>query len=250
MTKAIQIENFSYSYPDGTKALSEITLDIDHGRRVALIGPNGAGKSTLLLAMTGFIRGTGKIVVDGIELTNGNIKQVRSRIGCCLENPEDQLFMPTLFDDVAFGPLNMGLDAEQVRQRVTDALEKVGLAGMAERAPHHLSAGQKRAASIATVLSMSPKIITLDEPEGSLDPRRRETLVRLLTGLSQTLVIATCSMDFAAATADTAVIIDGGQVVIAGPADEIMSDSKLMSNHGLEVPKKFINGQARENCGR
>ena len=244
MTKAIQIENFSYRYPDGTKALSDITLDIDHDRRVALIGPNGAGKSTLLLAMAGFIRGTGRIVIDGLELTNSNLKQVRSCIGCCLENPEDQLFMPTLFDDVAFGPLNMGLVSEQVRQRVTDALDKVGLSGMAERAPHHLSAGQKRAASIATVLSMSPKIITLDEPDGSLDPRHRETLVRLLTGLSQTLIIATCSMDFAAAVADTAVIIDGGQVVITGPADKIMSDSKLMLNHGLEVPKKFISGQA------
>jgi cobalt/nickel transport system ATP-binding protein len=245
MTKAIQIENFSYRYPDGTKALSDITLDIDHGRRVALIGPNGAGKSTLLLAMAGFIRGTGRIVVDGLELNKGNLKQVRSRIGCCLENPEDQLFMPTLFDDVAFGPLNMGLVSEQVRQRVTDALDKVGLSGMAERAPHHLSAGQKRAASIATVLSMSPKIITLDEPDGSLDPRHRNNLVELLKGLSQTLVIATCSMDFAAAIADTAVIIDDGQVVVTGPADKIMSDSKLMSNHGLEVPKKFVSGQAR-----
>ena len=245
MTRAIQIDNFSYIYPDGTKALSNITLDIDYGRRVALIGPNGAGKSTLLLAMAGFIRGTGKIVVDGLELTKGNLKQVRSRIGCCLENPEDQLFMPTLFDDVAFGPLNMGLDAEQVRQRVTDALDKVGLSDMTERAPHHLSAGQKRAASIATVLSMSPKIITLDEPDGSLDPRHRNNLVELLKGLTQTLIIATCSMDFAAAIADIAVIIDAGQVVIAGPADKIISDSKLMSNHGLEVPKKFINGQVK-----
>jgi cobalt/nickel transport system ATP-binding protein len=244
MTKAIQIEKFSYSYPDGTKALSDITLDIEHGRRVALIGPNGAGKSTLLLAMAGFIRGTGKVFVDGLEITNGNLKQVRSHIGCCLENPEDQLFMPTLFDDVAFGPLNMGLDPEQVRQRVTLALEKVGLSGMAERAPHHLSAGQKRAASIATVISMSPKIITLDEPDGSLDPRHRDNLVKLLNGLSQTLVIATCSMDFAAAVADTAVVIDGGQVVVAGPADKIMSDSELMTNHGLEVPRKFVNGQA------
>lgn len=221
-------------------ALCDISLDIDHGRRVALIGPNGAGKSTLLLAMAGFIKGTGKIIIDGLELTNSNLKKVRSLVGCCLENPEDQLFMPTLFDDVAFGPLNMGLDAGQVRQKVTTALEKVGLAGMAERAPHHLSAGQKRAASIATVLSMSPKIITLDEPDGSLDPRHRDNLVKLLAGFSQTLVIATCSMDFAAAIADTAIVIDNGKVVVAGPADKIMSDSELMANHGLEVPGKFI----------
>ncbi|HEY5505432.1 MAG TPA: ATP-binding cassette domain-containing protein, partial [Sedimentisphaerales bacterium] len=205
-------------------------------------GPNGAGKSTLLLAITGFVRGTGRVVIDGMEITNGNLKQVRSRIGCCLENPEDQLFMPTLFDDVAFGPLNMGLDSQQVKERVNLALAEVGLAGMAERAPHHLSAGQKRAAAIATVLSMSPKIITLDEPDGSLDPRNRDNLVKLLAGLSQTLVIATCNMDFAAAVSDKAAVIDGGRVVAAGPAKQIMSDLKLMTSHGLEVPRKFING--------
>ena len=242
MVKAIEVENFSYKYPDGTIALNGITLDVEYGQRLALIGPNGAGKSTLLLAITGFVRGTGRVVVDGLEITNGNLKQVRSRIGCCLENPEDQLFMPTLFDDVAFGPLNMGLDSQQVKERVTLALTEVGLAGMAERAPHHLSAGQKRAAAIATVLSMSPKIITLDEPDGSLDPRNRDNLVKLLAGLSQTLVIATCNMDFAAAVADKAAVIDGGRVIAAGPAKKIMSDSKLMTSHGLEVPRKFING--------
>jgi cobalt/nickel transport system ATP-binding protein len=241
MAKAIEVENFSYRYPDGTIALNGITLDVEYGERLALIGPNGAGKSTLLLAITGFVKGTGKVIVDGLEVTNGNLKEVRSRIGCCLENPEDQLFMPTLFDDVAFGPLNMGFDSQQVKERVNLALTEVGLAGMAERAPHHLSAGQKRAAAIATVLSMSPKIITLDEPDGSLDPRNRENLVKLLTGLSQTLIIATCNMDFAAAVADKAAVIDGGKVIAIGSAKQIMSDSKLMTNHGLEVPRKFIN---------
>jgi energy-coupling factor transporter ATP-binding protein EcfA2 len=245
MTEAIRIESFSYKYPDGTPALSDVTLGVEYGRRVALIGPNGAGKSTLLLAMAGFVRGTGRMIIDGLEITNGNLKQVRSRIGCCLENPEDQLFMPTLFDDVAFGPLNMGLDAEQVKERVNFALTWVGLAGMAERAPHHLSAGQKRAAAIATVLSMSPKIITLDEPDGSLDPRNRNNLVILLTGLSQTLVIATCSMDFAAAVADTAVVMDAGRIIAVGPAEMIMSDLKLMTSHGLEVPRKYVKGSAR-----
>jgi cobalt/nickel transport system ATP-binding protein len=244
MLKAIDIENFSYRYPDGTIALNGVTLDVEYGERLALIGPNGAGKSTLLLAITGFIRGTGRVVVDGLEITKGNLKEVRSRIGCCLENPEDQLFMPTLFDDVAFGPLNMGLDSQQVRERVSLALAEVGLAGLSERAPHHLSAGQKRAAAIATVLSMSPKIITLDEPDGSLDPRNRDNLVKLLAGLSQTLVIATCNMDFASAVANKAAVIDGGRVIASGSAKEIMSDSKLMTNHGLEVPRKFIDGMA------
>ncbi len=242
MTQAIQIDDFSYSYPDGTVALHNITLGIDHGRRIALIGPNGAGKSTLLLAMTGFIKGQGRVIIDGLEITSGNLKQVRSRIGCCLENPEDQLFMPTLFDDVAFGPLNMGLNPDQVRQRVDSALAEVGLSAMAQRPPHHLSGGQKRAAAIATVLSMSPKIITLDEPDGSLDPRNRNNLVELLAGLSQTLVIATCNMEFAAAVADTAAVMDAGVVIAVGPVEEIMSDSDLMLKHGLEVPKRFGGG--------
>jgi cobalt/nickel transport system ATP-binding protein len=236
MTKAVEIENFSYGYPDGTMALSEIKLSIDHGQKVVLIGPNGAGKSTLLLTMAGFIKGTGKVFVDGLQVNRKNLKKIRTCIGSCLENPDDQLFMPTLFDDVAFGPLNMGLGAEQVKKRVADALQTVGLAGMADKAPHHLSAGQKRAAAIATILSMTPRIITLDEPDGSLDPRNRNNLIKLLGGLTQTLIIATCNMNFAAAIADRAVLMDKGRIVADGNAREIMSDAALMSEHGLEVP--------------
>jgi len=236
MTKAIEIENFSYGYPDGTMALSEINLSIEHGQKVVLIGPNGAGKSTLLLTMAGFIKGTGKVFVDGLQVNRKNLKKIRTCIGSCLENPDDQLFMPTLFDDVSFGPLNMGLGAEQVKKRVADALQTVGLAGMADKAPHHLSAGQKRAAAIATILSMTPRIITLDEPDGSLDPRNRNNLIKLLGNLTQTLIIATCNMNFAAAIADRAVLMDKGRIVADGNAREIMSDAGLMSGHGLEVP--------------
>lgn len=238
MQKAIEINNFSYHYPDGTAALSDITLDIEHGQKVVLIGPNGAGKSTLLLAMAGFINGTGKVLVDGLEVNKKNLKQIRTRLGSCLENPEDQLFMPTLFDDVAFGPLNMGLPTEQIKIRVTDSLRTVGLDGMADKAPHHLSAGQKRAAAIATILAMEPKIITFDEPDGSLDPRNRNNLIKLLSGLSQTLIIATCNMNFAAAVADRAVLIDNGRIAADSDnfgAEKIMTDSKLMAAHGLEV---------------
>ncbi len=236
MPNAIDIENFSYKYPDGTAALSDITLKVEHGQKVALIGPNGAGKSTLLLVMAGFIKGTGKVLVDGLEINRKNLKQIRTSLGSCLENPDDQLFMPTLFDDVAFGPLNMGLGAEEVKERVADALETVGLAEMGDKAPHHLSAGQKRAAAIATILSMSPKIITLDEPDGSLDPRNRNNLIELLSRLSQTLIIATCNMNFAAALADRAVLLDKGHIIADSEAKRIMSDSKLMNEHGLEVP--------------
>jgi len=236
MTKAVEIVDFSFVYPDGTAALEKINLCVDYGRKVALIGPNGAGKSTLLLAMAGFVRGTGSVFIDGLEVDKKNLKQIRCSIGCCLENPDDQLFMPTLGDDVAFGPLNMGLEDDEVKGRVFDALKTVGLERMADKAPHHLSAGQKRAAAIATVLAMGPKIITFDEPDGNLDPRNREKIVKLLKGLSQTLIIATCNMNFAYSVAEQAVLMDEGKIVADGEVDEIMFDKKLMTEHGLEVP--------------
>jgi cobalt/nickel transport system ATP-binding protein len=236
MNEAVLIESFSYVYPDGTPALTDINLSIEHGQRVALIGPNGAGKSTLLLAMAGFVRGAGKVAVDGLSVNGTNKKKIHTIIGSCLENPDDQLFMPTLFDDIAFGPMNMGLDGDEVRKRVDESLATVGLAGMGHKAPHHLSAGQKRAAAIATVISMSPKIITLDEPDGSLDPGNRKNLVRILSALTQTLVIATCNMNFASALADRAVLIDAGRIIADGPANNIMRNAELMQAHGLETP--------------
>lgn len=236
MSKAVEIDNFSYQYPDGTSALSEINLSIEHGQKVVLIGPNGAGKSTLLLAMAGFAKGHGRILVDGMVVEKKNLKKIRRTIGSCLENPDDQLFMPTLFDDVAFGPLNMGLNPDEIKKRVDDVLARVSLGEMADKGPHHLSAGQKRAAAIATILAMSPRIITLDEPDGSLDPANRNNLVKLLTGLSQTLIIATCNMNFASAVADRAVLVNDGQIIADGDATTIMSDADLMIKHGLEVP--------------
>lgn len=233
---AIDIRDFSYHYPDGTNALHEVSLTIAHGEKVLLIGPNGAGKSSLLLAMAGFAQGTGKVMVDGLEVTQKNMKAIRQVLGCCLENPDDQLFMPTLYEDIAFGPLNLGLPQSEIDQRVTNALTTVGLQDKAQKPPHHLSAGQKRAAAIATVLSMSPKIITLDEPDGSLDPRHRIQLQGLLKGLSQTLVIATCNMNFAYALADRVILVDQGQIVEDGDPKTIMTDRALMERHGLELP--------------
>jgi cobalt/nickel transport system ATP-binding protein len=238
MSYAVEIKNLSYKYPDGTTALEDINLNIRAGEKVVLIGPNGAGKSTLLLAMTGFLRGSGQVFIDGLEVNKKNIRKIRAIIGSCLDNPDDQLFMPTLQDDVAFGPLNMGLEAKQVEHRVNEALVTVGLDGMGEKAPHHLSAGQKRAAAIATILSMRPKIITFDEPEGSLDPRHRNNLIGLLKKLPQTLVIATCDMNFAFAVAERAVLIDGGRIIADGDIEKIMLDEQLMTKHGLEIPKR------------
>jgi cobalt/nickel transport system ATP-binding protein len=236
MTVAMEIRDFSYRYPDGTAALDGVHLAIDHGQRVVLVGPNGAGKSTLLLAMAGFLHGKGHVFIDGLEVCSANTKKIRTVLGCCMEEPDDQLFMPTLYEDVAFGPLNMGLSPHEVTHRVEDALRKVGLEAMAHKAPHHLSAGQKRAAAIATVLSMSPKIITFDEPDGSLDPRNRNNLVRLLGELPQTLIIATCNIRFAAAVAQRAIVVDSGRIAADGPVADILYNVQLMTAHGLETP--------------
>lgn len=240
MAKAIEIKDFSYEYPDGTKALSEVNLSIARGEKVALIGPNGAGKSTLLLAIPGFVKGQGQVYVNDLAVCKKNLKKIRKMVGSCLENPEDQLFMPTLFDDIAFGPLNLGLGSEQVKERVDETLRKVKLAGMGDKAPHHLSAGQKRAAAVATVLSMEPEIITLDEPQGNLDARNRNNLLELLKQLGQTLIIATCNMNFAAEIAERALVIDNGTIAAEGAAEDVMSKAGLMEEHGLEVPKRFI----------
>lgn len=239
MNKAVEIKSFSYTYPDHTHALTDISMTIDHGEKVAFIGPNGAGKSTLLLAMSVFLKGTGNIAIDGLEISTKNTKKIRTIIGSVLQNPEEQLFMPTLFDDVAFGPMNMNLDSQQIKQRTADALKTVGLEGMENKAPHHLSAGQKRAAAIATILSMAPKIITMDEPDTSLDPRSRNNLIKLLESLPQTLIIATCNMNFAARLCQRAILIDNGRVIADGNAKKIMTDEKLMTRHGLEVPAVF-----------
>jgi cobalt/nickel transport system ATP-binding protein len=235
----VEFSNFSYSYPDGIPALTDITLTIEQGQRVALIGPNGAGKSTLLLAMGGFAKGTGRVAIEGLEYNRHNTKRIRTILGSVMQDPDDQLFMPTLFEDVAFGPLNMGLSPDEVRLAVQKALDQVGLADKGARPPHHLSAGQKRAAAIATILSMSPQVITMDEPDSSLDPRIRDGLIRILQGLSQTLIIATCNMDFAARLCHRAILIDGGRVIADGDARDIMGRSDLMQAHGLEVPRDF-----------
>ena len=235
MDRAIEFKNFSYTYPDGTSGLTGIDLDIEHGQKVALIGPNGAGKSTLLLAMSVFIKGDGNAAIDGIDISSKNAKKIRKVIGSVLQNPDEQLFMPTLFDDIAFGPTNMKLSEDEVIKRTFDALKTAGLEGMGKKAPHHLSAGQKRAAAIATILSMDPKIITMDEPDTSLDPRSRNKLIKLLASLEQTLVIATCSMHFAAKVCDRAVLVNDGKIIADGSVKEIMSDTQLMEENGLET---------------
>ncbi|HUW84852.1 MAG TPA: ABC transporter ATP-binding protein [Phycisphaerae bacterium] len=233
---AIQIESLSYRYPDGTSALRGVDLRAEPGAKVGLVGPNGAGKSTLLLCLDGFLAARGRASVSGLSVSKANVKAIRSHVGLVFQNPDDQLFMPRLFDDVAFGPINQQLDPTQVRQRVAEALTDVGLTGMDDRAPHHLSMGQKRNAAIATVLAMKPDLLLLDEPSANLDPRSRRHLIELLAGMSITMLIASHDLDMIVQLCDRVALLDAGRIVADGATADILSDASLMDRHGLEVP--------------
>ena len=242
---ALDLAAVCYSYPDGTVALSGIDLSVQAGQKVALVGPNGAGKSTLLLAIGGFLPAVGRICVDGEELSTKTVRSVRRRLGIVFQNPDEQLFMPSLSEDVAFGPLNLGYSGHEVTDRVAQALEAVGLAGLENRAPHHLSIGQKRAAAIATVLAMNPAVLLMDEPASNLDPRGRGRLIEVLEGMDITMIIAGHDLDMMARLCRRCVVVDGGKIVADGPAKQVLADGRLMYDHGLEVPP--ILGKANED---
>lgn len=232
----IEIERLSFSYPDGRRALSDISLRIQAGERVALVGPNGAGKSTLLLHLNGILRAAdGTIRVAGLPLTDRTLGQIRAMVGLVFQNPDDQLFSPRVFEDVAFGPLHMGLPEDEVRARVERALAAVGMSGYADRMSYHLSLGEKKRIALATVLSMNPHVLALDEPSSGLDPRARRGLIRLLQGLDgQTLLIASHDMRLVRELCPRMVILDGGTIVADGPTDVLIEDSALLEQHGLE----------------
>ncbi|TET53904.1 MAG: ABC transporter ATP-binding protein [Anaerolineales bacterium] len=230
----IEIEDLWYAYPDGREALCGVSLSVRPGEKVALVGANGAGKSTLLLHLNGVLQGRGTVRVFGQDVAQPNLAAVRTRVGMVFEEPDDQLFCPTVFDDVAFGPLHMGLPESVIRQRVEMALERVGLEGYASRVPHHLSRGEKKRAAIATVFSMEPDILVLDEPTSGLDPRSRRRLLDLLASQLQTMVVATHDLDLVARLCPRAVVLDRGRVAADGRSDEILGDTELLWRHGLE----------------
>jgi cobalt transport protein ATP-binding subunit len=242
--KVIEIENLSFSYPDGQRALKDISLAVSAGETVAFIGPNGAGKSTLLLHLNGILRsGNGAVRIFGLPVEEKHLKQIRRRVGLVFQNPDDQLFSPTVFDDVAFGPISMGCTEEEVRRRVKRALEQVGISGHERRSPHHLSVGEKKRIAIATVLSMSPELLVIDEPTSDLDPRGRWELIELLRGLLRdghpgpaALVIATHDLEMVRALCQRAILLDEGQVVADDLTHRILSDSPLLASHGLAPP--------------
>jgi len=233
----VEIEHLHYAYPDGYEALHGVDMRVGRGEKVALVGPNGAGKSTLLLHLNGINRpGHGSVHVGGIVVAGDGIKRARSEVGLVFQDPDDQLFSPTVFADVAFGPLHMGLPEDQIHDRVERALAAVGMSGFERRLPHHLSLGQRKRVALATVLSMDPSVLAFDEPSAGLDPRGRRQLIELLRTLSQTVIVATHDMRLVAEALLRTVVMDGGLIVADGPTDEILADEILLSRHGLERP--------------
>ena len=213
----LELHDLSFAYPDGHPALADISLQIASGEKVGLVGDNGAGKSTLLLHLNGILRGSGIVRVAGLELSDKTVRTIRAKVGLVFQDPDDQLFSPTVFEDVAFGPLNMGLSDDEVRARVAWALEQVGAGQHVGRMPHHLSLGEKKRVAIATVLAMRPEILVLDEPSSGLDPKGRMALLTLLAGLPQTMLIATHDLELVRALCTRVVVLDAGRVVADGP---------------------------------
>jgi cobalt transport protein ATP-binding subunit len=233
----ISVNHLHFSYPDGYEALRGVDLVIGRGEKVALIGPNGAGKSTLMLHLNGIQTPShGSITIAGMDITKANLGRIRAEVGLVFQDPDDQLFSPTVFEDVAFGPLHMGVPAEELHVRVERALAAVGLAGFERRLPHHLSLGQRKRVALATVLSMDPSVLVLDEPSAGLDPRGRRELIRLMTSLPQTMLVSTHDMRLVAEVFPRCVIMDDGRIVADGPSSELLEDGELLEAHGLERP--------------
>ena len=233
----IEIEHLHYAYPDGFEALRGIDLVVGRGEKVALVGPNGAGKSTFMLHLNGTNRPAhGLVRVAGMAVERATLGRIRSEVGLVFQDPDDQLFSPTVRDDVAFGPLHMGLPEAEIHDRVERALAAVGMAGFERRLPHHLSLGQRKRVSMATVLSMDPSVLVFDEPSAGLDPRGRRELIELLRELPQTMLVATHDMRLVAEVLTRTVVMDAGQIVADGPTARILADAALLEAHGLEAP--------------
>lgn len=234
----ISVENLSFAYEDGHQALYGVHFALESGEKAALVGPNGAGKSTLLLLIGGILAGRrqGRILIAGREVTRDHLKIIRAQVGVVFQNPDDQLFSLTVFEDVAYGHLYAGLSAEEVNRRVHNALSLVGLEGFEERMPHHLSLGERKRAALAAVLAMDPPILLLDEPTAGLDPRARRDLIAFLKKLPKTMLIATHDMRLVWELCPRTLLLDGGYLIADGPTHRLLQDVTLMAHHGLETP--------------
>ena len=233
----VEVKHLNHTYPDGTAALRDVSFRIHHGESVAVIGANGAGKSTLLLHLNGYLTPTeGEIRIGDFPITPQTLPEVRRTVGMIFQDPDDQLFMPTVFDDVAFGPLNLGLDMEEVRQRVSAVLEQVGAGHLSEKPPYHLSGGDKRRVAIATVLAMAPDILVLDEPTSGLDPYGRRQLLRLLREFRHTRIFTSHDLDMVLELCERTIVLHQGRVKADGPTAEIFADQALLAECRLEKP--------------
>ncbi|ADB52710.1 energy-coupling factor ABC transporter ATP-binding protein [Conexibacter woesei] len=240
MSCAIHARGLRYSYPNGHAALDGVDLDVGHGERVAVLGPNGAGKTTLMLHLNGLLRATaGSLEVAGLDVGPKTLRELRARVGLVFQDPDDQLFMGSVREDVAFGPLNLGLGRPEVERRVADALAAVRMDDAASRAPHELSMGERRRVAIATVLAMDPALLVLDEPSASLDPRARRELLDVLERIPRTLLVVTHDLPFAAELCERAVILSAGRIVADGSAETVIGDAPLLAAHDLELPAGF-----------
>ncbi len=233
----LQVQGLQFSYPDGHTALRGVSLNLCAGDKVALVGPNGAGKSTLMLHLNGILTPKeGALTIAGMPLNERNLPLIRAAVGLVFQNPDDQLFSPTVFEDVAFGPLHMGLPEEEVRRRVDEALAAVLMSAYKTRLSHHLSVGEKKRIAIATVLSMSPQLLVLDEPSAGLDPRARRTLINLLRDLPITMLISTHDLSMVRDLFPRTIVMDGGEIVADGLTRDILADESFLQAHGLEKP--------------
>ncbi len=233
----VEFQDVHFHYPDGTAALNGLSLRITHGESVGIVGANGSGKSTLLMHTNGFLLPqSGSITIGDQKLDRKTRQEVRKKVGLIFQNPDDQLFMPTVFDDVAFGPLNLGLSPDRVRECVHEALETVGCLGLSEKPPHHLSGGQKSAVAIAAVIAMQPDILVMDEPASHLDPKSRRALINLLMHFHHTKIIASHDLDLILDVCKRCVIIKEGRVIADGPSEEMLSNRRLLEENNLELP--------------
>jgi cobalt/nickel transport system ATP-binding protein len=232
----IDVKNLSVTYPDGTKAVDNISFTADAGESIALIGANGAGKTTLMLSLVGVIPLTsGSVAVDGLELSKKTLNDIRKRLGVVFQNPDDQLFMPMLYDDIAFGPRNFGLDDAETEKRVAEALHELGIEHLKSRSSLKLSGGEKRMAAIATVLAMEPSAVLFDEPTAFLDPKARRNLIKVLMNLKHTKLIATHDLPFAEEVCTRALLVKNGRIFADGLPKDILYDEKLMDDCGIEA---------------
>ncbi|GAP20260.1 energy-coupling factor ABC transporter ATP-binding protein [Leptolinea tardivitalis] len=233
MEPLIKIQQLSFSYPDGKNALTDINLSVYPGEKIGIVGANGAGKSTLLMHINGIFTGEGSVIIDGMECDRKHLEKIRARVGVVFQNPDDQLFSITVYDDVAYGPRYQGLPKEEIHSRVEKALAAVQMEGYADRNPYHLSGGEKKRIAIATVLSMNPDILVFDEPTAGLDPRARRELLELLGRLPQTLLIATHDLELVDQLTTRMIVMNAGKIVADGPGKELLQDQQLLFNNGL-----------------